>query len=258
MEYKSKRLHQLLESLLSDSELRSWTVHNNKFGTSVTIRFSNGRPSLQHDHGMQSTRETESVSESGENVGASSTQLFKPASKYTINRDKQRMNDFVERRNTRSQSRLKQCDSHELPRSNDNDLVATSHISPVAVEPEYENESDNQSEAHSTCNDGSDIDDVGLMSWRGLTFRPRTRPLERLMTTTNVHSNSDASDGHDSCDSDGSLNESSTNITDSYGTALGKAMGEAISKALKAEPWPWLEETETKTVQSSTSNGSVT
>ena len=231
MEYKSKRLHQLLESLLSDSELRSWTVHNNKFGTSVTIRFSNGRPSLQHDHGMQSTRETESVSESGENVGASSTQLFKPASKYTINRDKQRMNDFVERRNTRSQSRLKQCDSHELPRSNDNDLVATSHISPVAVEPEYENESDNQSEAHSTCNDGSDIDDVGLM------------------TTTNEHSNSDASDEHVSCDSDGH-----------YGSALGKALGEAISKALKAEPWPtpWLEETETKTAQSSTSNGSVT
>ena len=243
MEYKSKRLHQLLESLLSDSELRSWTVHNNKFGTSVTIRFGNDRPSLQQDPALQSTRETKSASDSEENEGASSTQLFKPASKYTINRDKQRMKDFVERRITRSQSRVNQCDSHmELPRGNADDLVAISpsHISPVPVLPDNEYESDpeydNPSEAPTT-----------------------------LTPTKNEPSVSDASDEHDTCDSDGSPDESSMNITDSRFTwsheqkiAIGRALGEALGKALKAD----MEAIEGKIIPNSTTpndpDGSVT
>ena len=142
MEHKYKRLHQLLESLICDSELKSWTMHNNKFGTSVTIRFASAIPSVQSEQPMPSTREAKSESSGPEDIAhndndITSTRVFKPASRYSINRDKQRMKDFIDRRTTRSQSRANEFNTHsELPRNNDicSDVMP-SDISPVAVEP---------------------------------------------------------------------------------------------------------------------------
>ena len=155
------------------------------------------------------------------------------------------MKDFVERRTTRSQSRVNQRDSQmELPRGSADDLVAISHISPVVVQPDNEYESDNPSEAPATCNDDSVSDEVSLTP-------TKTEPP-----------NSDASDEDVTCDSDGSPNESSMNITDSIfiwsdeqKAAIGRALGDAIGKALKAQ----MEGTESETIQNpTTSNESVT
>ena len=60
MEHKCKRLHQMLESLLSDSELRSWTVHNNKNGSVITIRLKN-MDSLEGVHHSSSTTDATRV-----------------------------------------------------------------------------------------------------------------------------------------------------------------------------------------------------
>ena len=43
MEFECKRLEQRLETLKHEKTLKSWTEHNNEFGTVITIRCTHGK-----------------------------------------------------------------------------------------------------------------------------------------------------------------------------------------------------------------------
>ena len=77
-------LKQLLDSLFGQKELQSWTIHENGSGTRVTLRFCDS---------------------SGASGGAENSRTFKTKSDYQLDRDKQRMERFLDtKRKTRSQT----------------------------------------------------------------------------------------------------------------------------------------------------------
>ena len=123
-------LKQLLDTLFEQKDLKSWTTHENKVGTVLTLRFGSietaTRDTPEHSHNVPKVR------------------TYKQKSAYQLNRDRQRMETFSNNRKTRSQTNS-DTDHVELRRG-DVDLSPYSNpgLSPVRLSSEV-SESDETS-----------------------------------------------------------------------------------------------------------------
>ena len=170
MEFQCKRLEQLLDTLKREKNLKSWTEHNNEFGTVLTIRCTHKPKRLATREDNQSTAiSSDSISalssdanpntgtrvkdNSSETNSTSNTRehpadpipptsvtptrtVYKPVSQYQMKRDQGRRDAFKNRCTTRSrttQSMDKQ--SVELKRdiSQDDSIDSNICISPDSV-----------------------------------------------------------------------------------------------------------------------------
>ena len=166
MEFECKRLEQRLDTLKREKKLKSWTEHNNEFGTVITIRCSHMKPKPHNNTRAQEDYQT-SASSSGDHSqigvkGSPSSEskqnnntrehhtdsvspinakkVYKPASQYQINRDRERREAFKIRCTTRSKSSQnsdvpKQSESVEQKRavSQSDYLDSSGCISPSSV-----------------------------------------------------------------------------------------------------------------------------
>ena len=135
-------LKQLLESLFDEKDLKSWTVHDNQAGTVCTLRFVNV---------SNATRET---------LPAPKTATFKQKSKYQVKRDRERLESFNNRANTRSQS----IEPIENVRHGDDVtvLISEPNLSPVSVTSFGANWSPSADQFHSDAE--SPTDNLSQMS----------------------------------------------------------------------------------------------
>ena len=144
MEFECKRLEQRLETLKREKTLKSWTEHNNEFGTVITIRCTHGKMAsiiseTQATSGSSSTTESlpastekqtnDDSSQFAANVNratethatiestdcfagsytesgstVTSKQVFKPVSQYQMRRDQERRDAYRNRCTTRSRA----------------------------------------------------------------------------------------------------------------------------------------------------------
>ena len=172
MEFNCKRLEQRLESLKREKNLKSWTEHNNEFGTVITIRCSHKKMAslisatressktsaenmspLSTDESTSAANDTRanqtlvsketSDCSAGSNTHSSTPPfpitnktVFKPVSQYQMKRDQERLDAFRSRCTTRSraseQSDKKPEQSMELQRSED---LNQSFLSNVCISP---------------------------------------------------------------------------------------------------------------------------
>ena len=85
----NKTLKMLLDNLFDTLGLKSWTLHENNSGTTVTLRFPAARESTDSDI-------------------SPSTTTYKRKSRYQTNRDRTRLESFNVRCKTRSQAKLEE------------------------------------------------------------------------------------------------------------------------------------------------------
>ena len=83
---KYNTVKHILDTLCDQKDIKSWTIHENKFGTVCTIRLV----------------DTDTVTRG--NTPTPKTTTFKQKSRYQVQRDKDRMDSFNNRANTRSQT----------------------------------------------------------------------------------------------------------------------------------------------------------
>ena len=107
-------LKQLLDTLFAQKDLKSWTVHDNKSATYVTLRFFSKIPA---------TRE---IQDTVPNVTT-----YTRKSNYQVSRDRQRLENHHNKRNTRSQTN-EDTEHVELKRGeHDYAVESSSGLSPV-------------------------------------------------------------------------------------------------------------------------------